>query len=99
MEVRFVHDCPDPSQRLVTVSGNGVTEKLHRAGVSMSEAQQDPDEGCLPCSVGSQIAEGATARNEEFDVVDGDILPEPLGEPVSFDSPSTLRISPTRRLC
>ena len=87
MEAGFVHDRPDPGQGHITVSGDGVAEKEHGAGVGMRQAQQHSDQRGLAGTIRPEVAEGAAAGNEELDVVDGDVLAESLGQPVGLDRP------------
>ncbi len=48
---------------------------------------KDPNEGCLPGSVGAEITEGASTRHPELDPVDGGVRAEPLGQTVGLDGP------------
>ena len=94
VEAGLVDDGPDPGQGHVTVSRDGVAEKGHRAGIGVGQAQQHSDQRGLAGTVRPEVAEGAAAGHEELDVVDGDVLPESLGEPVRLDRPL---IGPWRR--
>ena len=87
VEAGLVHDGPDPGQRPVTVAGDGVAEEGHRAGVGVGQAQQHPDQRGLAGAVRAEVAEGAAPGDEELDVVDGDVVAEPLGQPVGLDGP------------
>ena len=80
------------------MSGDGVAEQPHRAGVGMGQTEQHPDEGRLSGTVGTQVAERASPGHQELDAVHRDVLAEPLGEPVGLDGPLTLRIRAGVRL-
>ena len=41
----------------------------------------------LPAPFGPEVAEGAAPGDEQLDPVDGDVVPEPLGQPVGLDGP------------
>ncbi len=94
VEAGLVDDGPDPGQGHVTVSGDGVAEKGHRAGVGVGQSQQHPDQRGLAGAVRAEVAEGAAAGDEELDVVDGDVLAESLGQPVGLDGPLARRRRP-----
>ena len=87
VEAGFVDDRPDPGQGHVTVPRDGVAEKGHRAGIGVGQAEQHPDQRGLAGAIGSEVAEGAAAGNEELDVVHGDVLAESLRQPVGLDGP------------
>ena len=44
----------------------------------------------LPAPFGPEVAERASSGNEELDAVHGDVVPEPLGQPVGLDGPLAL---------
>ena len=44
----------------------------------------------LPGAVGAEVAEGTSPGDEELDAVHGDVVPEPLGQPVGLDGPWAL---------
>ena len=87
VEAGLVHDGPDPGQRPVTVAGDGIAEQGHGPGVGVRQPQQHPDQRRLAGAVGAEVAEGASPGDQELDVVDGDVVPEPLGQPVGLDGP------------
>ena len=90
VEPGLVDDGPDPRQRQVAMFGDGVSEQRHRAGVGVRQSQQHPDERGLAGAVGAEVAEGASPGDEELHAVHGDVLPEPLGQPVGLDGPLAL---------
>ena len=53
----------------------------------MGQAQQYPTQSGLASAIWPEVAEGTSPRNEEFDIVHGDVLTEPFGEAVGFDGP------------
>ena len=59
-----------------------------RIGVGQSE--QHPDERRLAGTVRAEVAERAAPRDEELHAVDGDVVPEPLGQPVGLHRPRAL---------
>ena len=69
------------------VLGHGVAEQRHRARIGVGQAQQDPDEGGLAGPVGAEVAEGAAPGDEQLHAVHGDVVPEPLGQPVGLHGP------------
>ena len=87
VEPGLVDDGPDPGQRPVAMFRDGVAEQRHRAGVGVGQAQQDPDEGGLAGAVGAEVAEGTAPGDQQLHAVDGDVVPEPLGQPVGLDRP------------
>ena len=87
VEAGFVDDGPHPGQRLVAMARDGMAEERHRAGVGVGQTEEDPDQGRLPGPIGPEIPEGAASRDQEFHAIDGDVLPEPLREPVRLDRP------------
>ena len=94
MEPGLVDDGPHPCQRPVAMLGDGVAEKRHRAGVGMGQTQQDPDEGRLSGAVRPEVAEGASPWDEKLDPVDGDVVLEPLRQPVGLDGPRAFSVLP-----
>ena len=44
----------------------------------------------FPAPFGTQVAEGASPGDEQLDAVDGDVVPESLGQPVGLDGPLAL---------
>ena len=91
VEPGLVDDGPDPGQGLVAMTGNGVSEQRHRAGVGVGQSEQHPDERGLARPVRAQVAERASPGDEELHAVHGDVVPEPLGQPVGLDGPLALR--------
>ncbi len=87
VEAGLVDDRPDAGQGRVTVPGDAVAEQEHGAGVGVGQAQQHPDQRRLAGAVRAEVSEGAAAGNEELDVVHGDVVAEPLGQPVGLDGP------------
>ena len=67
--------------------GHGVSEQGHRAGVGVRQPEQHPDERGLAGAVGAQVAERASSGDQQLDAVDGDVLPETLGQPMGLDRP------------
>ena len=63
------------------------TERRPRARGGVRQAEQRPNERRLAGSVGPEIPEGAASRNEEFDVIDRHVLPEPFGQSMGLDGP------------
>ena len=59
-------------------------------GIGVGQSQQDPDERGLARAVGTEVAEGASPRDEELHAVHGDVVPEALGQPVGLDGPLAL---------
>ena len=96
VEPGFVDDGTDPGQRAVTMARDWIAEERHRAGVGMRQSEQHPDEGGLPGPVGAEVAEGAPPRNEQLHAVDGDVVAEPLGQPVGLHGPLA-GVTPRRR--
>ena len=87
VEPGLVDDGAYPGQRLGAVRGDRVAEEGHRPGVGVGEPEQHPDERGLAGAVRAQVAEGTPPGDEELDAVDGDVLPEPLGQSVGLDGP------------
>ena len=67
---------------------DGNAEERHRPAIGPGQTEQGADQGCLPRTIRSEVAEGGAPRHEEFDVVDGDGRVEALGEAVRLDGPS-----------
>ena len=87
---------PTRARAAARCRGTGVAEQLHGAGVGMGQPEQHPDEGGLAGAVRAQVAEGAAPGDQELDAVHGDVLAEPLGQPVGLDGPLGLRITEAR---
>jgi hypothetical protein len=96
VEPGFVNDGTDPCQRPVAVLRDRIAEQGHGAGVSVGQSEQNPDEGRLAGAVGPQVAEGASAGDEELYPIHGDVLPEPLGQTMGLDGPLALASMPVR---
>ena len=69
VEPGLVDDGPDPGQRPVAMAGHGVSEQGHGAGVGVGQPEQHPDQRGLAGAVRTQVAEGASPRDEELDAV------------------------------
>ena len=93
VEPGLVDDGADLRQCLIPTPGDGVSEKGHRAGIGMGQSQKHSNERGLAGSVGTEIPEGASPRHKELYFVDGDGVPETLGESVCLDRPSIARAS------
>ena len=90
VETGLVDDRADPGQRHVAMFRDGVPEQRHRAGIGVGQSQQHPDQRGLAGAVGTEVAERAPAGDEELHAVDGDVVPEPLRQPVGLDRPATV---------
>ena len=88
MEAGLVHDRPDTGERHVAVLGHRMPEQRHRAGFRLGEPQQHPDQRRLARAVRTEVTERAPARNEELHVIDRDVVPEPLRQPVRLHRPT-----------
>ena len=92
MEPRLIDDRTDSRQRLVAISGNRVSEHEHRAGVSVGQTQQHPDQCRLSRPVRAQVAERTPPGNKKLDTVDSNVVPESLRQSVGLHSPPARRI-------
>ena len=87
VEAGLVDDGADAGEGQVAMPGDLVAEEGHGAGVRVGQAEQHPDQRRLAGAVGAEVAEGAAAGHEQFDVVHGDVLAETLRQPVGLDGP------------
>ena len=79
-------------------AGHRVAEQRHRAGVGVGQSEQHPDERRLAGAVGPEVAEGAPSGDEQLDAVHGDVVAEPLGQPVGLDRPVASRLARRGRI-
>ena len=93
VEPRLIDDRTHPRQRLVAMLRHRIAEQRHRAGISLRQTEEDPDQGGLSGTVGPEVAERTSTRHEQLDVVDGDVGTEPLGQPMGLDRPTIARTS------
>jgi len=91
VESGFVDDGAHARQRHVSMARNWLAEKRHGARVGVRQAEEDPDERRLAGTVRAEIAERATPRNEELNVVHGDVVAESFRQPVRLNGPRALR--------
>ncbi len=92
VEPRFVDNGADSRQCQIAMLGDRVSEQRHGAGIGVRQPQQHSDEGGLAGAVGTEVAERASSRDEELDIVHGHVLAEPLGQPMGLYGPATLSL-------
>ena len=85
VERRAFDQSPDPAQHVARHCGDRATEHFNSAGVGCHQPEQQPDRGRLARPIGTEESIHRTARYEEVDGVDSDMLPEPAGEAVRRD--------------
>ena len=72
--------------------GTGNAEERHRAAIGPGQTEQGADQGCLPRTVRSEVAESGAPRHEKLHLIDGDGRAEALGQAVRLDRPSVALI-------
>ncbi len=89
---------PTRARATVAMPWDLVAEERHGAGIRVGQAQQHADQRGLAGAVGAEIAERTAAGHQQFDVVDGDVLAEALGQPVGLDGPLAAAVGDRRRV-
>ena len=92
VEARLVDDRADPGEGPPALRRDRAAEQGHRAAGGPGEAEQGADQRGLARTVRPQVAEGGAARDEQLDLVDGDVGPEPFREAVGLDRRGGLQL-------
>ena len=92
MEARLVDDGAHARQCLSAFVRDGNAEERHRPAIGPGQTEQGADQGGLPRTVRSEVAESGAPRHEKLHLIDGDGLVEALGEAAGLHCPSVALI-------